>query len=93
MNEQIFLGDAPAVGFGDVASEQKFIVTGAGIPLLGWAVGAVGGGVIGYRSGKILGAIGGVVVGGIVGTATGAGIAYLILKNAADEHNTGVTVK
>jgi hypothetical protein len=99
MNEQIFLSGAPVVGFGasswpfndDPGGEKKFIVTGAGIPLLGWAVGAIGGGVVGYKSGKILGAVGGVVVGGIVGTATGLGIAYMILANATNEHNVGAT--
>lgn len=79
MNEQIFLNGAPVVGFGsEITDADERHNKALGVWLLSFGVGAIGGGVVGYNSGKILGAVGGVVVGGIVGGVAGGAVAYAI---------------
>lgn len=88
MNEQIYLGGAPTIGFGSAITDADERGRRAlGVLFLSWGVGAIGGGVIGYNKGKLLGAVGGVVVGGIVGTVAGGAVASMI---ARQPDNVGV---
>lgn len=90
MNEQVFLGGRPVVGFGGDAFDPKFVAVGVGIPILGIVAGAGGGGAIGYKYGSGWGAAGGALVGGLAGGAAGILVAQRVAYAAAKNNETGV---
>jgi hypothetical protein len=79
MREQIFLGGAPVVGFGDadlsVANPMFFV------PILGIIGGAAGGALLGHKKGGVAAAAG-AVVGGLVGGAGGIMLVSLVGRRA-----------
>jgi hypothetical protein len=80
MHEQISLGGAPVVGFGDanlsVANPMFFV------PILGIIGGAAGGALLGHKVGAVTTAVG-AVVGGLVGGA--GGIMLIALTRGAPD--------
>jgi hypothetical protein len=85
MHEQISLGGAPVVGFGESREEgeKKFYSTMLGVPFLGLVAGTAAGAALGYnaKSGGAVTAIG-AVVGGLIGGAGGVVVARQMLKSA-----------
>lgn len=79
MNEQIFLGGVPVIGFGaSEDDENKFYGALVGGPLIGLVAGSV----TGYFISKAHPVIG-TAVGGMAGTAIGLGAGYLYLYAVA----------
>ena len=71
MNEQMFLGGRPVVGFGDTAPTTT---SSSKRPLIGLVVGGVAGGLVGAFVQQPVGTILGTMVGGFGGLMVGVGL-------------------
>jgi hypothetical protein len=78
MYEQISLGGAPVVGFGDAGGAKSLIEHG---PVIGTLVGATGGAILGALVKKGVGAAVGAVVGGLGGAFVGIAVAKATPNN------------